>query len=516
MGTDFIIIGSGFGGSAAALRLAEKGYSVLVLEQGRRFAPSDFPESDWNLKKFLWAPRLGWHGILRCSFFREVFVLSGTGVGGGSLVYANTLMKPGDEFFSNPSWKAGSGWKQKLEPHYETARQMLGATPYPVSGNPEDQLLKELAVETGRADTFSMVDTGVYYGDPEKETDPYFSGKGPLRKGCTGCAGCMTGCRENAKNSLDKNYLWLAAKLGVQILAGTQAVKIEHREGRYYVHTRKSGKGGFRGVLSSDRLIVSAGVLGTLELLLRQKHHYKTLPGLPEALGTNVRTNSQSISGLVDAEMKLNNGVAITSIFSPEPGTHIEMVKFNDRSGAITHLGGFSADSPVPRKRAARVMIRSLLHPLKMIRLITSFRWGKRSIVMLVMQTHDTAMTMELRKGLLRPRLRFSADSGRIPAYIPVGQKMLARFAEKAKGTALNSLTESIFNMSTTAHIIGGCPMAETKTEGVVDENFMVHDHPGMYILDSSVIPCNPGVNPSLTVLAISEYAMGKIEPKSD
>ncbi|NTW24839.1 MAG: GMC family oxidoreductase [Lentimicrobium sp.] len=512
---DYLIIGSGFGGSVAALRLAEKGYKVAVLEQGQRFSPDDFPKSDWNLKKFLWAPAFGWHGILRCHFFRKVFILTGTGVGGGSLVYANTLMKPGDDFFSNQAWLNGIDWKEELTVHYEAAGKMLGAARFPVSENAEDLVLKEIAVEMAMEKTFCMVDTGVYYGDPEKETDPYFNGEGPLRKGCTGCGGCMTGCRENAKNTLDKNYLWFAEKHGVQIFPGTRAEKIEYKEGIYRIYTQKSGRDGVSGLFETRGLVVSAGTTGTLELLLKQKFHYKTLQQLSHTLGSNVRTNSQSISGLVDADRKLNNGVAITSIFSPEPGTHIEMVKFNDRSGAITHIGGFSADHPSPGKRAGHVILRSLQHPLRMLRLLFSFRWGKRSIVMLVMQTHDSALRMELKKGLFGMRLRFDRNSGKVPAFIPAGQKVLYKYADKVKGTPLNSLTESMFNMSTTAHIIGGCPMGNISAEGVVDENFRVHGYENMYILDSSIIPCNPGVNPSLTILALSEYAMGKIDRKA-
>ncbi|KAF0196914.1 MAG: cholesterol oxidase [Bacteroidetes bacterium] len=512
---DYIIIGSGFGGSVAALRLAEKGYKVAVLEQGKRFSTEDFPESDWNLKKFLWAPVLGWHGILRCHFFKEVFVLTGTGVGGGSLVYANTLMKPGDDFFGNPAWQTGINWKGQLEDHYETARKMLGANRFPVPDNAEDLVLKEIAVEMDREESFSLVDTAVYYGDREKETDPYFGGAGPLRKGCSGCAGCMTGCRENAKNTLDKNYLWFAEKLGVQIFPETKAYKIENTEGKYRVSTKKSGRKGVSGLFEARGLIVSAGTTGTLELLLKQKYRYKSLTNLSDSIGNNVRTNSQSISGLVEANRKLNNGVAITSIFSPEPGTHIEMVKFNDRSGAITHIGGFSADHPSPGKRAGHVITSSLRHPFKLLKLLFSFRWGKRSIVMLVMQTHDSAMRMELKRGLSGTRLRFDRNSGKVPAFIPTGQKVLHKYAQKVNGTPLNSLTESLFNMSTTAHIIGGCPMGKNGSEGTVDADFRVHGYENMYILDSSIIPCNPGVNPSLTILALSEYAMGKINPKA-
>jgi len=511
---DFAIVGSGFGGSVAALRLAEKGYSVIVIEQGRRFSPEQFARSDWNLRRFLWMPKLGLSGILKCSFFKEVFILSGVGVGGGSLVYANTLMTPPDSFFNHTAWQRNSDFKNELLPFYEKAKRMMGAAMPPEKENPEDLILKEISEELNCESSFGFVETAVYYGKQDTETDPYFGGKGPLRKGCTGCAGCMTGCRENAKNTLDKNYLWFAEKLGAQILAGTKALLLRFENGIYQIDCRKTLRGGYSGRITAKGLIISGGTLGTLDLLLRQKYLYQTMTQLSDTLGSQVRTNSQSISGLVDADKKLNNGVAISSVFSPDEVTHIEMVKFNDRSGFITHLGGLSAEGSTPVKRAVNVVLKSFRHPLKVLRLMRSFRWGNRSIVMLVMQNTDNSMRMRLRRNPVGYNLSFDKTSGKIPAYIPTGQKVLHRYAAKVNGTAMNSLTETMLNMSTTAHIIGGCPIGENSRMGTVDKHFRVHGYPNMYILDSSVIPCNPGVNPSLTILALSEYAMHNVQPK--
>lgn len=511
---DYLIIGSGFGGSVSALRLSEKGYKVAVIEQGREFKSQDFAKTDWNLRRFLWMPSLGLHGILKCSFLNKVFVLSGCGVGGGSLVYANTLMRPPDNFFESPGWPEGKDWKTALQPFYEKASCMMGANTHPFEGLPEDEILKEIAGEKNRTHTFKLVKTGVYFGDPDIATDPYFNGEGPLRNGCTGCAGCMTGCRNNAKNTLDKNYLWFAQKNGTAIFPDTKALKIRQTKHGYEVKTRKLRNSGLSATFSCKNLIISAGVLGTTELLLKQKFLYYTLPGLPDSIGMNVRTNSQSISGLAGADRKLNNGLAITSIISPAEGMHIEMVKFNDKSGFITHLGGFAHDSSHPVKRAFGAIAATLLHPVKFMKLLFDFRWGEHSIVMLVMQCCDSSMHLKLRRKWFGYGLNFDKNSGNVPAYIPEGQKILHRFARKVNGTAMNNLTETLLNKSTTAHIIGGCPPGQNPQNSVVNDKFIIHGFPGLYVLDSSVLPCNPGVNPSLSILAIAEYAMSLIPNK--
>lgn len=293
---DYIVIGSGFGGSVSAMRLAEKGYSVLVIEKGKRFTATDFPKSDWNLKKFLWMPKLKWFGFQKLTFFRQVTILSGVGVGGGSIVYGNTHMFPPDEFFNNPIWSHLKDWKKALMPFYDLARHMLG-TKKLTEFHEEDLLLKEVAAELGKEKTFTGVNVGVYFGDTENEIDPYFSGKGPLRSGCQYCAGCMIGCQFNAKNTLDKNYLYFAEHYGAQVLDSTFAHKIEYINNQYVIHTRKSTswiKKNYK-IYKSNGLIISGGVLGTMDLLLKQKYKYKTLPNLSDHLGENILTNSESL-----------------------------------------------------------------------------------------------------------------------------------------------------------------------------------------------------------------------------
>ena len=325
---DYIVIGSGFGGSVSAMRLAEKGYSVLVIEKGKRWKSSDFPSSNWNIRKYLWIPLLKCFGFQKLSFFKEVFVISGVGVGGGSLVYANTHMMPRETFYANPIWSHFKDWKSVLAPYFETARFMLGREKFKKEYE-EDRVLKSVAEDMGRAGSYNRVDyVGVYLGDTKKEIDPYFKGLGPKRTGCIECAGCMVGCRHNAKNTLDKNYLWFAEHLfAAKLVAETIVDKIEVRNGEYFIHTKKSTSwfGKEKKVYTSNGLVVSGGVLGTLDLLLKQKHLYKTLPGLSDKLGENILTNSEMLSGVVAADRKLNHGIAISSVFNPDDNTHIEL-----------------------------------------------------------------------------------------------------------------------------------------------------------------------------------------------
>lgn len=513
---DYIIIGSGFGGSVSAMRLSEKGYRVLVLEKGKRFHPQDFPTSNWNLPKFLWAPILRCFGFQQLSFFKEVFVLSGVGVGGGSLVYANTLLTPPDEFFQNSAWSKYRDWKSTLAPFYQKARFMLGATPSRHHYE-DDHILREVAQDMNRAHTFSGVDVGVYYGDTRTEKDPYFQGLGPLRKGCTECAGCMVGCRHNAKNTLDKNYLWFAEQQGTTILPETSAQSISFDEStKVYTVKTKSSTAWLPGRYQSFKsrgIVFSAGVLGTMKLLLEQKFRYKTLPHLSDKLGEQLRTNSESLCGVANADRKLNYGVAISSGFYPDPQTHVELVKFPDKSGAMLRLGSLAVDGHQPVVRFAKWLGLILTSPLQTARLLLSANLPKSSVILLVMQTLDNSMKM-----VWKPRLwggKISIDNNnKVPAYIPVGQEVMHRYAEKVKGTAVNAIPEIAFNMSSTAHIIGGCPMGDNASEGVVNPKFEAFGYPNMLILDGSIVPANLGVNPSLTITALSEYAMSLVPEK--
>lgn len=515
---DYIIIGSGFGGSVSAMRLAEKGYTVLVIEKGKRFKPADFPKSDWNLKKFLWMPVLKWFGFQKLTFFRQVTILSGVGVGGGSIVYGNTHMFPPDTFFNNPVWSHFKDWKKELTPFYNLARHMLG-TKKLTNYNEEDLLLKEVAADLGKEKSFNTVDVGVYFGDPDHEIDPYFNGKGPLRSGCTQCAGCMTGCQYNAKNTLDKNYLFFAEQYGARVLDSTLAQKIEHIENKYIVHTQDSTSWFTKNknTFTAKGLIISGGVLGTMDMLLKQKFQYKTLPHLSDHLGENVLTNSESLCGVSKADRKLNNGIAISSYFNPDKDTHIEIVKYNDQSGAMGKLATLAVGEGTGIIRFFKWIVTAISHPLKFLKLTFAFKnWGKHSIIFLVMQSLDNSMRMVWKNGLFGNGITIKNDkTSRVPAFIPIGQEVMNRYAKKVNGIAQNTWPEILLNMPMTAHILGGCPMGESKDEGVVNEFFEVHGYKHLYILDGSIIPCNLGVNPSLSITAFSEYAMSNIKEKN-
>jgi len=443
-------------------------------------------------------------------------VLSGAGVGGGSLIYANTHMMPGEDFFRHAAWSRFGDWKARLEPHYATARFMLGSTRYEQEG-PEDRILAEIARDMGKADTYKPVDhIGVYLGDPKTACDPYFKGLGPDRTGCTACANCMVGCRFNAKNTLDKNYLWFAERYGARIEAETEVTRIEHIDGVYHVHVRSSTawlKGRHR-VFRAKGLVVSAGVMGTLKLLMRQKHALRTLPALSDQLGASLRTNSESLCGISGIPEKVNHGVAISRVFEPDAHTHIELVKYGDGSGAMGLLAVMAAGEGHPLLRVAKSIWNTVTHPRKALNVLRR-DFGRHSIILLVMQSLDSAVRVRWKRGLFGGRLSVARDGGkRVPAFIGVGQDVMHRYAAKSGGTAMNALPEVLLDVSSTAHILGGCPMGLSVAEGVVNERFEAFGYPELRILDGSIIPANLGVNPSLTITALSEYAMSLMPVK--
>jgi cholesterol oxidase len=514
---DYIIIGSGFGGSVASLRLTEKGYKVLTLEQGKRFQPRDFPRTNWNLPKYLWIPALRFFGFQRLSFYSTASILSGVGVGGGSLVYANTLYRPPDEFFRNTSWSRFGDWKNVLEPFYIRASFMLGRQKY-CKRNPEDVMLEEISKELNAFNTFDSVHVGVNLDGGELETDPYFNGLGPLRKGCVECAGCMVGCRENAKNSLDRNYLWFAEKLGLEILPETKAERISYSNNLYHIET-KSITSLFprKETFVTRGIIVAAGTLGTLELLLKQKFKYATLPRLSDKLGFELRTNAETLCAVSRAPVKLNNGLAITSVFSPDPLTHVEIVKYPDNSNAMKLFFGLSAEGAgTSLGRSLKLLKKMVTHPDHFLRILFNFKWSSNLVIFLVMQTVDNAMKMIWKNTIFGGKIKIdNRGQKRVPAYIPVGQEVMERYARKIHGIPQNILLEVFFDRPTTAHILGGCPMSETAEAGLVDENLRVHGYPDFFITDGSVIQGNIGVNPSLTITAMAEYAMSKIPARN-
>jgi cholesterol oxidase len=514
---DYIVIGSGFGGSVASLRLAEKGYSVLTIEQGKRFNPDDFPKSNWNLAKYLWVPALRFFGFQKLSFYSTASILSGTGVGGGSLVYANTLYIPPDEFFNNLSWHRFGDWKKILEPFYDKASFMLGRKKYSKI-NIEDHLLEEVSKDMNAHDTFESVYVGVNLDGSEAGSDPYFNGLGPIRKGCIECGGCMVGCRENAKNTLDRNYLWFAEKMGVEIVPETKVEKISFFENLYVVET-KSITSLFlkrKKIFRAKGIIVAAGALGTLELLLKQKHRFSTLPLLSDKLGYDLRTNAETLCAVSGASQKLNNGLAITSVFSPDPFTHVEIVKYPDNSNVMKWFFGLSvAGASNPLKRTLLLFKKSITHPYLFLKTVFNFNWSSNMVIFLVMQSADNAMRMVWKNNIFGGKMKIdNRGQKRVPAYIAIGQEVMERYAKKVSGIAQNILLEVFFDRPTTAHILGGCPMSESVDNGVVDENLKVHGYPDFYITDGSVIQGNIGVNPSLTITAMAEYCMSKIPAK--
>jgi len=500
------------------MRLAEKGYSVLVIEKGKRYSHTDFPKTNWNLRKYLWVPALRFFGYQKLTFKPQVSILSGVGVGGGSLVYANTLFHPPDEFFDHPSWKNFAGWKEVLDPYYRKAAFMMGRNKYDRL-NPEDKLLKQVSDKMGRSHTFDNVQVGVYFNENTEEKDPYFRGLGPPRKPCTECAGCMVGCRENAKNSLDKNYLYFAEKMGAEIRAETTAVRIDCNQGEYLVSTRSTTSFFKRKpeVVKGRGLILAGGTLGTMELLLKQKYKFKSLPGLSDRLGYGVLTNSETLCAVSSIPGKMNNGLAITSVFNPNDTTHIEVVKYPDGSNALKGFFWLSASgSRYNLIRFIKLVWNIIKQPLKFLKMAFDTSWSTRLVIFLVMQHIENEMAMKWKKTVLGGKMIIdNTGNKKVPAYIDIGQQVMENYAKLSGGIAQNIILEVLFNRSTTAHILGGCSMSEGISNGVVDPSLRVHGYKNMYVIDGSAIQGNIGVNPSFTILAMAEYAMDKIPEKA-
>ena len=424
-------------------------------------------------------------------------------------------MFPPDEFFNNPVWSHFKNWKEALLPFYRKARFMLG-TVRNETFERADELLKEVAKEMGRESSWEGVDVGVYFGDTETEKDPFFKGLGPKRLGCTECAGCMVGCRHNAKNTLDKNYLYFAKKFGAELEAECKVRKIEFIDGNYRINTH-SGTSWFKRnkrTFVSKGLVVAGGVLGTMDLLLKQKYKYKTLSGLSDKLGENIRTNSETLCGVTAPKEKLNHGIAISSVFNPDEDTHIEIVKYPDNSNVMKFFATLATGPGHPFVRPLKFLGNVIVHPLRMLKQLFGRNWANKSIIFLVMQSLDSSMKMIYKSFPFSRITIWNNKENRVPAYIEVGQKVLHKYASKINGMPQNALTEVLFNMSSTAHILGGCPMGRTIEEGVVNEKFEVFGYPNMYIPDGSAMPCNLGVNPSLTITALCEYAMSLVNEK--
>ncbi|MFE9200600.1 FAD-dependent oxidoreductase [Micromonospora sp. NPDC007230] len=520
---DVVVVGSGFGGSVTALRLAEKGYHVGVLEAGRRFADEEFPETSWRVRRFLWAPKLGCYGLQRIDLLRSadrqagggVLVLSGAGVGGGSLVYANTLYEPLDAFYADPQWRDITDWQDELARHYDQAKRMLGATTYPVRTG-ADKAMRAVAERMGVGRSFHATPVGVHLGRPgERVPDPYFGGAGPDRTGCRHCGACMTGCRHGAKNTLVKNYLWLAERLGVQVHPLTTVTAVRPANGGGYdVHAVRTGAWvrRRRQVIHADQVVFAAGALGT-QRLLHEMRATGALPGLSPRLGELTRTNSEAILGASVAPrqarqrgLDFTEGVAITSSFHPDPQTHIEPVRYGRGSNAMGLLQSLLVDGGPHRVR--RWLGSIVRQPRLAARLLSVRGWSERTVIALVMQSVDNSLTTRVRRGWFGRRLVSGPGHGTPnPTWIPAGNQAVRLLAEEIDGTPGGAITEP-FNIPMTAHILGGAVIGATPERGVIDPYHRVYGHPGLHVVDGAAVSANLGVNPSLTITAQAERAM--------
>jgi cholesterol oxidase len=522
---DWLIVGSGFGGSVSALRLAEKGYSVGVLECGRRFADDEFPSTTADLKSYFWNPRVGMKGIFRMTTFKDVSVVSGCGVGGGSLGYANTLYVPPKAFFEDRQWADMEDWESALAPHYAEAQRMLGVVQNP-HDDPADQLLRELGEELGVGDTYKKTPVGVFFGEPGKTVaDPFFGGEGPDRTGCRLCGRCMVGCPHGSKNTLVKNYLYLAERRGAEVMAERTVIDIRplgaSGEEGYEVESERSGAWvrKERRVQRARGVVVAAGPLGTNKLLQRCRVN-GSLPRVSSRLGELVRTNSESILAVTvpeDYPDDLIKRVAITSSIYPDANTHIETVTYGDDGDSMHRLNTLLVGDGTRVTRPLKLLFQVLLHPKRLAQVMFPKRWSRRTIIILVMQTLDNAIALRPHKGPLGTFwLKTEQDPERPnPTFIPVANRTAEWFAKRTGGVAQSSVTEALFNIPTTAHIMGGAVIAPGPEEGVVDAHQRVFGYENLLVCDGSAIPANVGVNPSLTITALAEHAMSHV-PAAD
>ena len=520
---DVLIIGSGFGGSVTALRLTEKGYRVGVLEAGRRFADEDMAKTSWNLRKFLWAPKFGMYGIQRIHLLRNVMILAGAGVGGGSLNYANTLYVPSDPFFKDKQWSHITNWREELLPHYDQAKRMLGVVTNPTFTD-ADRILKEVADDMGCGDTFVQTPVGVFFGPDGTKApgqtvpDPYFGGAGPDRTGCLECGSCMTGCRFGAKNTLLKNYLGLAESKGAEVIPMTTVTNFEQREdGIWEVRTARTGLSPRRRrrTFTAKHLVLAAGTWGTQHLLFKMRDKGK-LPELSERLGELTRTNSESIVGAgrlkVSDDLDLTHGVAITSSIHPSEDTHIEPCRYGKGSNAMGLLQTLMTDGPgeggsdVPRWK--QLLDNAGDDPRGTLRLLNPRRWSERTMISLVMQNLDNSITTYTKRTKLGRRRYVSKQGHGVPnpSWIPAGNEATRRIAEKIDGVAGGTWGE-LFNIPLTAHFLGGAAIGDSREAGVIDPYHRAYGYPTLFVVDGAAISANLGVNPSLSITAQAERA---------
>ena len=522
---DWLIVGSGFGGSVSALRLAEKGYTVGVLEAGRRFRDQDFARTTWDSKNFNWAPSLGMRGILRMTRFKDIFILSGAGVGGGSLVYANTLYRAAPAFYTNPQWAGMADWASELAPHYDTAERMLGVQTVPRESVVQG-LLKDVGRHFGVEDTFRRTPCAVFFGKPgETVPDPYFGGEGPDRTGCIFCGECMQGCRTGAKNNLTKNYLWFAEKRGAKVHPEREVVDVrplgaEDGSDGYLVVTERPGAwfDKQRKEFRARGVVFSAGALGTNSLLAKCRLN-GSLPRISERLGQLVRTNSEAILTVIlpKGTPRVWNDVQISSSIHPKPDTHIEFNTLGRNADSMAYLYTVLTGKGTRLTRPLKWLGNVIRHPVTFLRTLWPVGWSEQTVIFLVMQTLDNSIAFRARRGLTgRVSLATEQDPEKPnPTFIEVANEAAAYLAKKTGGIAQSGVFEALFNTPTTAHILGGAVVGADASRGVVDHAHRVFGYRNMLICDGSTIPANPGVNPSLTITAMSEHAMSLVPPKA-
>jgi cholesterol oxidase len=528
---DFIVIGSGFGGSVSAHRLVEKGYKVAVMEMGRRWTPETLPRTSWSFRRWFWCPGLALRGFFNMRFFRHVTILHGCAVGGGSITYACTLLRAPDKVWDNGRWADLADWKREMPLHYDTASGMLGITENKILG-PADLLLKRVAEAAGVGDSFYRTHVGIFQGPegrPGGETfpDPYFGGEGPERTTCKGCGGCMMGCRHGAKNTLDQNYLYLAEKRGASVFAETQVVDVRPLGGAadgshgYEVSTVKSTSWFDRQPqrFTARGLVFAASSLGTMELLFKLKDN-GSLPLVSDRLGRHVRTNSESLIGvrIPGSREDLSKGVAIGSGIYLDEHTHIEAVRYPAGSDAMSAWATILTGGRPGAARLAlwlrNLVLAFLLHPIRTVRLLQPFGWAQECVILLCMQALDAHIDMAWKRPWFWPFRKFLVSRGdKVPTYIPQANEFAQKFAQMSGGTAMSMLPEILFNVPGTAHCLGGCVIADSVENGVVDYRHRVFGYKNMYVCDGSVVAANLGVNPSLTIAALAERAMSFIQP---
>jgi len=520
---DWIVVGSGFGGSVSAHRLTEKGYRVAVIESGRRYNDHDFPKSTWDLRRYFFAPRLGLHGIFRLSLFKDVSVVSGAGVGGGSLGYANTLYRPRPRFYNDPQWADLGDWEHELAPHLDEAERMLGVATV-ATDDPADELLREFGEHIGADDTYAKTRVGVFFGEAGKTVpDPYFGGDGPARTGCVACGRCMVGCPVGAKNTLPKNYLWFAERAGAQVMPERTVVDVrplgrgDGSDG-YAVTTERTGAWvrKQRRTLTAANVVLAGGALGTNRLLMRCRH-FGSMPNISPRVGELVRTNSEAILAVTapDDSIDFTKRVAISGSIYPDPDTHIETVSYGHAGDSMNLLHTLLVDDGTKLTRPLKFLVAIARHPLRFAKVCDPRGWSRRTIIVLVMQTLDNAISLRPRPGRRGAmRLQTEQDPNKPnPTFIPIANQAAEWMAERIGGVAQSSTMETLLSIPTTAHILGGAVIGHSSDDGVVDSRHRLFGYENLLVCDGSVVPANVGVNPSLTITALAERAMSFVPP---